>query len=147
MTADDGFSIVIDGKVVAEYNGNQGPTARESATFTIAESGAHNIQIVYWDQGGQAQLKVELRPEGGTYTVVGGSQLTQAGNDVLTTNEDQPLTIEPSTLLGNDTDVDGDSLTILSVQGAKNGTVELVNGKVVFTPHRTSTAPAPSPTP
>ncbi|GAC1033511.1 retention module-containing protein [Pseudomonas sp. No.21] len=134
VTADDGFSIVIDGKVVAEYNGNQGPTARESATFTIAESGAHNIQIVYWDQGGQAQLKVELRPEGGTYTVVGGSQLTQAGNDVLTTNEDQPLTIEPSTLLGNDTDVDGDSLTILSVQGAKNGTVELVNGKVVFTP-------------
>ncbi|WCD78132.1 retention module-containing protein [Pseudomonas sp. TUM22785] len=134
VTADDGYSIVIDGKVVAEFNGNQGPTARESATFTITESGAHNIQIVYWDQGGQAQLKVELRPEGGSYTVVGGSQLTQAGNDVLTTNEDQPLTIEPSTLLGNDTDVDGDSLTIISVQGAKNGTVELVNGKVVFTP-------------
>ncbi|MGE8501468.1 MAG: retention module-containing protein [Pseudomonas sp.] len=134
VTADDGYSIVIDGKVVAEFNGNQSPTARESATFTITESGAHNIQIIYWDQGGQAQLKVELRPEGGNYSVVGGAQLSQAGSDLLTTNEDQALVIEPSTLLGNDTDVDGDTLSIVSVQDAVNGSVALVNGKVVFTP-------------
>nr|WP_260619666.1 retention module-containing protein [Pseudomonas sp. B11D7D] len=134
VTADDGYSIVIDGKVVAEFNGNQSPTARESATFTITESGAHNIQIIYWDQGGQAQLKVELRPEGGNYSVVGGAQLSQAGSDLLTTNEDQALIIEPSTLLGNDTDVDGDTLSIVSVQNAVNGSVALVGGKVVFTP-------------
>ncbi|EZH83806.1 outer membrane adhesin like protein, partial [Ectopseudomonas composti] len=134
VTADDGYSIVIDGKVVAEFNGNQSPTARESATFTITESGAHNIQIIYWDQGGQAQLKVELRPEGGNYSVVGGAQLGQAGSDLLTTNEDQALVIEPSTLLGNDTDVDGDTLSIVSVQNAVNGSVALVDGKVVFTP-------------
>ncbi|MDF2075175.1 retention module-containing protein [Pseudomonas mendocina] len=134
VTADDGYSILVDGKVVAEFNGNQSPTARESATFTITESGPHDIQIIYWDQGGQAQLKVELRPEGGSYTVVGGAQLSQAGNDLLITNEDQPLTIEPSTLLGNDSDVDGDTLSIVSVQDAVNGSVALVNGKVVFTP-------------
>ncbi|HEY1026992.1 MAG TPA: retention module-containing protein, partial [Pseudomonas sp.] len=134
VTADDGYSIVIDGKVVAEFNGNQGPTARESATFTITESGAHDIQIIYWDQGGQAQLRVELRPEGGSYSVVGGAQLTQAGNDLLTTDEDQPLVIAPATLLGNDTDVDGDTLSIVSVQNAQNGSVALVDGKVVFTP-------------
>ncbi len=134
VTADDGYSILIDGKVVAEFNGNQSPTTRESATFTITESGPHNIQIIYWDQGGQAQLKVELRPEGGNYTVVGGAQLSHPGNDLLITNEDQPLTIEPATLLGNDTDVDGDTLSIVSVQDAVNGSVALVNGKVVFTP-------------
>ncbi|WP_346842270.1 retention module-containing protein [Metapseudomonas otitidis] len=133
VTADDGFSIVIDGKVVAEYNANQGPTAREFATFNVPTSGAHQIQIIYWDQGGQAQLKVEMRPEGGSYTVLGGNSLSH-GLDGLVTAEDTPLTIEPATLLGNDTDVDGDSLTIISVQNAVNGTVALVNGKVVFTP-------------
>ncbi|WP_236209959.1 retention module-containing protein [Metapseudomonas otitidis] len=133
VTADDGFSIVIDGKVVAEYNGNQGPTAREFATFNVPAGGAHQIQIIYWDQGGQAQLKVEMRPEGGSYTVLGGNSLSH-GLDGLVTAEDTPLTIEPATLLGNDTDVDGDSLTIISVQNAVNGTVALVNGKVVFTP-------------
>ena len=134
VTADDGYSILVDGKVVAEFNGNQSPTARESATFTITESGPHDIQIIYWDQGGQAQLKVELRPEGGSYTVVGGAQLSQAGSDLLTTNEDQALVIEPATLLGNDTDVDGDTLSIISVQDAQNGDVAIVDGKVVFTP-------------
>ncbi|WP_165672167.1 retention module-containing protein [Metapseudomonas otitidis] len=133
VTADDGFSIVIDGKVVAEYNGNQGPTAREFATFNVPAGGAHQIQIIYWDQGGQALLKVEMRPEGGSYTVLGGNSLSH-GLDGLVTAEDTPLTIEPATLLGNDTDVDGDSLTIVSVQNAVNGTVALVNGKVVFTP-------------
>ncbi|MEE1895302.1 tandem-95 repeat protein [Pseudomonas otitidis] len=133
VTADDGFSIVIDGKVVAEYNANQGPTAREFATFNVPTSGAHQIQIIYWDQGGQAQLKVEMRPEGGNYTVLGGNSLSH-GLDGLVTAEDTPLTIEPATLLGNDTDVDGDSLTIVSVQNAVNGTVALINGKVVFTP-------------
>ncbi len=134
VTADDGYSIVIDGKVVAQFNGNQSPTARESAKFTITESGPHDIQIIYWDQGGQAQLKVELRPEGGRYSVVGGAQLTQPGNDLLTTNEDQPLVIEPATLLGNDSDIDGDTLSIISVQNAQNGDVAIVDGKVVFTP-------------
>ncbi|WP_322978515.1 retention module-containing protein [Pseudomonas sp. C11] len=133
VTADDGFSIVIDGKVVAEYNGNQGPTTREFATFNVPTSGAHQIQIVYWDQAGQAQLKVEMRPEGGSYTVLGGTSLSHS-LDALITNEDTALTIEPATLLGNDTDADGDSLTIVSVQNAVNGTVELVGGKVVFTP-------------
>ena len=134
VTADDGYSILVDGKVVAEFNGNQSPTERESATFTITESGPHDIQIIYWDQGGQAQLKVELRPEGGSYSVVGGAQLSQAGSDLLTTNEDQALMIEPATLLGNDTDVDGDTLSIISVQDAQNGDVAIVDGKVVFTP-------------
>ncbi len=134
VTADDGFSIRIDGQIVAQYNGNQGATQREFATFQIAESGAHQIEIVYWDQGGSAQLKVELRPEGGTYSIIGGTQLSHAGDAALTTDEDTPLTIDPAVLLGNDVDVDGDTLTITSVQGAVNGSVALVDGKVVFTP-------------
>jgi hypothetical protein len=65
-----------------------------------------------------------------------------AANDSVSTNEDQPLTITPATLLGNDVDVDGDPLTITSVQGAVNGTVSLVNGAVVFTPAPNYNGPA-----
>ena len=57
-----------------------------------------------------------------------------AVDDVVSSDEDQPLVLNPATLLGNDVDVDGNPLTITSVQGAVNGTVSLVNGIVVFTP-------------
>ena len=54
-----------------------------------------------------------------------------AVNDsVGSTNEDTPITLSLSSLLGNDTDVDGDTLTLTSVHGAVNGTVSLVNGSV-----------------
>jgi Ca2+-binding RTX toxin-like protein len=44
-----------------------------------------------------------------------------------------PLVISPASLLANDTDVDGDSLSIISVAGATNGSVRLDNGNVSFT--------------
>ncbi|WP_313086131.1 retention module-containing protein [Pseudomonas sp.] len=134
VRADDGYRVLLDGKVIAEYNANQSTTTRDGSTFQITESGPHQIEIVYWDQGGAAQLKVELRPEGGSYSVIGGTQLSHANDASLVTNEDTALTIEPSVLLGNDVDVDGDALSIVSVQNAVNGTVALVDGKVVFTP-------------
>ena len=133
VTADDGYSIRINGQTVAEYNGNQGATTRESLTFTVPQGGAQQIEIIYWDQGGAAQLTVELRPQGGSYSVLGGSAL-QHEIPALVTNEDQPLTINAATLLGNDTDPDGNPLSIVSVQGATHGSVALVGGNVVFTP-------------
>ncbi|MBB4862598.1 VCBS repeat-containing protein [Pseudomonas nitritireducens] len=135
VNADDGFVIRIDGKEVFKYDGNQSPTGRESAVFSVAESGNHQIEIIYWDQGGQAQLEVEMRPQGGTYSILGGTGLTHTVGE-LVTNEDTPLTIAPQTLLGNDSDVDGDSLSIVSVQGAVNGSVKLENGNVVFSPSK-----------
>ncbi|MDP2243070.1 tandem-95 repeat protein, partial [Pseudomonas sp.] len=132
VTADDGFSIRINGQTIAQFNGNQGPTPREF-DFTVPVGGAQQFEIVYWDQAGNAQLTIELRPQGGTYSVLGGSSL-QHENPALVTDEDQALTISPTTLLGNDTDPDGNPISIVSVQGATHGTVELVGGNVVFTP-------------
>jgi len=135
VTADDGFSIRVDGVVVAQYDANQAATRREFATFDIGESGAHDIEIVYWDQGGSAKLLVELREQGGSYSVLGGTQLSHTGDSTLTIDEDTALTIDPATLLGNDLDVDGDNLTITAVGNAVNGSVTLLaNGQVVFTP-------------
>ncbi|WP_407029495.1 tandem-95 repeat protein [Vibrio parahaemolyticus] len=55
-----------------------------------------------------------------------------AENDVITTEEDTAVTID---VLTNDTDVDGDKLSIESASVPKEqGTVEVVDGKLVFTP-------------
>lgn len=63
------------------------------------------------------------------------NQAPQAQDDNVTTDEDQALVITPTSLLGNDSDADGDSLSISSVVNAVNGTVILDNdGNIVFTP-------------
>ncbi|AOO64823.1 beta strand repeat-containing protein [Sulfurospirillum halorespirans] len=132
--SDDGYAIYIDGHLVSSYDNIRAPGSTTSASFTVATSGTHDISIVYWDQGGQAVLKVELSNDNGaTYHVLSG---TSDGLSSLVTNEDTPLIIAPSTLLANDSDVDGDTLSIVSVATTDNthGTVEIVNGQIVFTP-------------
>ena len=154
VTADDGYIILIDGKQVAAVDANQS-SATNITNFTVTGNGPHDIQIVYWDQGGYAQLKVEVAavsPNGtvGAYSVLGTSNAIALGHDTLTTLEDQPLVIKAATLLANDSDVDGDKLTINTLQGKstlttpadvfdsanhKVGTVVMdANGNVVFTP-------------
>ncbi|MBE4309544.1 tandem-95 repeat protein, partial [Vibrio parahaemolyticus] len=55
-----------------------------------------------------------------------------AKDDIATTQEDTPVTID---VLPNDTDADGDKLSVESASVPKEqGTVEVVNGKLVFTP-------------
>jgi hypothetical protein len=52
------------------------------------------------------------------------------------------LTIPVADLLANDSDADGDALTVVSVQDAVNGTVALAGGNVVFTPDADYFGPA-----
>jgi len=49
-------------------------------------------------------------------------------------NEDTTWTTSAASLLANDSDPDGDHLSVVSVQDAVNGTVQLVNGNISFTP-------------
>jgi VCBS repeat-containing protein len=58
------------------------------------------------------------------------------------TGYQQPLEIDAAALLVNDTDEDGDTLSILSVQDAQNGTVSLEGAKLVFTPAAGYSGPA-----
>jgi VCBS repeat-containing protein len=58
-----------------------------------------------------------------------------AANDSYGTNEDTPLTVAPTGVLGNDTDVDGDSLTAVKVNNPTHGSVTLnTNGSFTYTP-------------
>lgn len=69
-----------------------------------------------------------------TITVVGTNDGPIATGDSATVNQDAVLTLTPAQLLANDFDIDGDTLTITSVQDGVNGTAALVAGNVVFTP-------------
>src|SRR5262249_12795394 len=68
-----------------------------------------------------------------TVNVAAVNDAPVAANDTVSATEDTPLVLTPATLLGNDSDVDGNALTILSAQGPPHGTVGLSNGNGVLT--------------
>ncbi|SBT15280.1 Poly(beta-D-mannuronate) C5 epimerase 7 [Vibrio celticus] len=138
VNADDGYSIKIDGVVVAEVDSNQSPTERIHNVFEITDAGYHTIEIVYWDQGGDAVLDVDIGQYDSDGDLIGDfSPLLDAPtlNDELCTVEGLLTTISAASLLANDSDPDGDSLTIQSVTSVSGGTVALnENGDIQFIP-------------
>jgi VCBS repeat-containing protein len=141
VLADDGYQIRIDGVVVAEVNRNQALTTTVHTSFTVATSGLHHVEIIYWDQGANAGLKIELSDDAGaSYKSMADFQTYKQAT--LPALEDTPLSIPVSTLLANDTDADGDTLSIVSVQSATHGSANIVGGNVVFTPTANYSGPA-----
>ena len=70
-----------------------------------------------------------------TVTVAAINDAPVAADDSVATAEDTMVTIAVSTLLLNDTDVDGDPLTTITLTGVEaNGTAVLVGTNVEFTP-------------
>ncbi|MEJ5992767.1 Ig-like domain-containing protein, partial [Ramlibacter sp. PS3R-8] len=65
-----------------------------------------------------------------------------ANNDTAATTEDTPVSIPLATLAGNDTDPDGDTLTVTAVGNPVGGTVSIVGGNAVFTPNPNFTGAA-----
>ena len=70
-----------------------------------------------------------------TVTVTGVNDGPVATGDAASTSEDAAITIAGATLLANDIDLDGDTLSVVAVNGLGTlGTVQLVGGDVVYTP-------------
>lgn len=69
--------------------------------------------------------------------IVALNRLPIANADAFNTTSNTPATFPISKLLLNDTDADGDALTVTAVSSnsAQNGTVSLVAGQVTYTPH------------
>ena len=109
---------------VPAANGNG--TAYASFTFSVQDSGG----------------AFDTAPNRITFDIAAVNDAPVGTPDTVNAVEDTPLTIPASALLGNDSDADGDTLTITSVQGAVNGTVSLVGGNVVFTPAANYNGPA-----
>jgi hypothetical protein len=76
---------------------------------------------------------------GQSYVLFGGpstptNQPPVANTDSATTAQNTAVTIAASTLLANDTDANGDSLSLMGVSNAVNGSVTFSNSNVIFTP-------------
>jgi DNA/RNA endonuclease G (NUC1) len=91
----------------ANFNGN------DSFSYTVSDG-----------HGGTATANVSV-----TINPVNDNPV--AVNDSATTNEDTSVTID---VVANDTDVDGDTLSLSSVGSAAHGSVAIVSGKAVYSP-------------
>ena len=82
---------------------------------------------------GAEQRIAELLAEGGGTP---GNTIPDTNDDTASTGEDTAVTISADDLLSNDSDADGDTLTIISVSGGTNGSAVLnADGTITFLPN------------
>ncbi|HBH7917618.1 TPA: tandem-95 repeat protein, partial [Vibrio parahaemolyticus] len=109
--ANGSVSVNLDGSVT--YTPNDNYHGIDSFTYIVTSGGVSESTTV----------NVDVTPE---------NDAPVAKDDTAITDEDTPVTID---VLPNDTDADGDKLSVESASVPKEqGTVEVVNGKLVFTP-------------
>ena len=125
---EEGF-VVASGEVASDVNNTDGDGRIETNAIHIAQSFDQLEFVTIAPSGGNANFTI--------------SYIEAFRNDPIVTQEDTAVTIDASGLLTNDTDIDGDALSILSVQDATHGTVGLdANGNVVFVPEANYNGPA-----
>ncbi|MDF4896926.1 tandem-95 repeat protein, partial [Vibrio parahaemolyticus] len=111
VPSDQGTVEIVDGKLV----------------FTPAENFNGDAEITYTVTDGELTDEAKV-----SVTVNPVNDAPVAKDDIATTQEDTAVTID---VLPNDTDVDGDKLSIQSATVPEaQGKVEIVDGKLVFTP-------------
>lgn len=114
--ATGGFSRTLDGNagVILRFDGSTAGNA-QAAQFTY---------VLADDREGSVTGTVELTL----------NRAPRANDDAFTVLEDGVLTFPLADLLGNDSDADGDPLVITWTGNAQNGTLQVVDGTVTFTP-------------
>lgn len=97
VRADDGFSIRIDGVTVFEYDNIQSPTTRTATAIAIGE-GLHTVEILYWEQGGNAELQIGYKlSSAATYSSLSLDNLAMFQSTELPTLTDLQDIVESST--------------------------------------------------
>ncbi|MEU0495790.1 Ig-like domain-containing protein [Mycobacterium sp. NPDC006124] len=106
-----------------------GYTGTDTFTLTAADAGLHLHGLNPLGAGHTTTATVAL-------TVTAPPNVAPVANDdAASTNEDTPLVIASATLLGNDSDPNGDTLVISAVGTAAHGTTALgVDGSITYTP-------------
>ncbi len=131
VNSDDGFDIRIDGVSVLSLNRNTGVVPSQKEIFL--EEGSHNVEIVYWDQGGAYIFDLDLLDNSGTNVWI-PVNLSHAKTGSIDVRDDSIIKLD---LAQNDYDVDSevnlDSIVI--VTSASHGQV-IVNddGTVTYNP-------------
>ncbi|HHK8567809.1 TPA: tandem-95 repeat protein [Vibrio parahaemolyticus] len=145
----DSTNVVEDTPTIINVLGNDTFEGKDKVVSLDAENGPKNGTVTVNNDGTVTYTPDDNYVGKDTFTYVvtsgGVSESTTvevnvtpvndapvAKNDISTTQEDTAVTID---VLSNDTDVDGDKLSIQSASVPKEqGTVEVVDGKLVFTP-------------
>ncbi|KKX84944.1 RTX toxin, partial [Vibrio parahaemolyticus] len=145
----DSADVVEDTPTIINVLGNDTFEGKDKVVSLDAENGPKNGTVIVNNDGTVTYTPDDNYVGKDTFTYVvtsgGVSESTTvevnvtpvndapvAKDDIATTQEDTAVTID---VLPNDTDVDGDKLSIQSASVPKEqGTVEVVNGKLVFTP-------------
>ncbi|WP_348943970.1 retention module-containing protein [Chitinibacter sp. FCG-7] len=128
--ATNGIVSLINGQI--EFVPNENYNGSASFTYTVSDGRGETDT---------ATVNINVTPVNDLPDAQDDNS-ANAANDALTTEEDTVLNIDPAILLANDTDIDGDLLTISSVQNAINGTVAIVDGQIIFTPDKDYNGPA-----
>jgi len=124
VTHDDGFQLLIDGVDVFSFTGI---TATVTSVAEIAlTTGTHEVELVYWDQGGVYDFDLTMSLNGIGDNVWVEDNLTYTD---ITTTIDNAITLD---LITND---EGDNLEINAVGEAQHGSVEIVGGEVIYNPN------------
>jgi len=145
---DDSAVVEEDSSVTIPVLANDKDVEGEALTITGVSAAAHGTAVVTADN---QQIVYTPNPDFNgadsfTYTVSDGSasdtatvQVTVtavndppvANDDSAETEQEVPVVIQ---VLANDSDVDGDQLTITAVSDPSNGTAEIASGEIIYTP-------------
>ncbi|EJB8453786.1 tandem-95 repeat protein, partial [Vibrio parahaemolyticus] len=116
LDADNGpknGSVIVNNDGTVTYTPDDNYVGKDTFTYVVTSGGVSESTTV-------------------TVNVTPVNDAPVAKDDIATTQEDTAVTID---VLPNDTDVDGDKLSIQSASVPETqGTVEIVDGKLVFTP-------------
>ena len=109
----NGTATIKNGKI--EYIPNNGFIGNDKFTYTISDSkGAKDSSTI--------EVKVSKKE----------NNPPKATDDKATTDYETAVVID---VLSNDSDVDGNNITIKSISNPSNGNVKIENGKVKYTPN------------
>ena len=90
-TSDDGTRLYIDEKIVVE-NGGIHPAQERSAPVKLS-AGDHTITVLYFDGGGQTEMKIEWKPPGGKREGIPDKLLSHEGQPMRPAG-DAPFTVD-----------------------------------------------------
>ncbi|MCB1148793.1 MAG: tandem-95 repeat protein, partial [Chlamydiia bacterium] len=143
-----GSNIFFQSRLIGSYTGGIGTTPLALTFNSNADAQAVTValrRVSFFngsdDPGAQNRTISALLTDGdGGFTttnnvvfqIVEVNDAPTAVADSAETQQNQPVTIN---VLANDTDPEGDNLTITIISGPANGTTQVVAGQVVYTPN------------
>jgi len=131
--ATDNGTLLLDGNVLSlddtftqadidnnrlTYDQNGSETVSDSFNFTVADDAGGSI--------GSQTFDITVNPV---------NDAPVANNDTAITNQNEAVTIAVTQLLANDSDIEGDTLSISSVGNPINGSATVNGNNVIFTPN------------